>query len=475
VNRILRCFAVILVCCLFVSWQHDPASAFIHHHGASDKPSKSKTKGHGQHLSSEPSRAEGGRHHRGHATAVVQYLGSTHVVSHLTKHHLRHHRQEHELAKHTKTRYAYPLGFFLVSPPSFDQSAFPPELSASIRSAFSQGLADGYPARSLVKAGIVAYHPLRGGIFWRREPVKYVIVHSTETGVPQPAVRVIESWNSMGRRHPGAQYVVDRDGSIFQALDPDLGSVHVNVFKTLPGINNDNSVGIEMCHCGGQEYTEAQVASVIKLVVYLQGHYHVPDGNVVTHRYAQQGDHTDPVNFAWDRFISDKGHLQQAAVNLKVAVLNNEAVNWQTAILPLPEAFLELHRPIQLVPRAVAVPPVASSPLAIPAADTLGGATIYLKLKGDSEANPIGGAALLAQPKNAMPIIPPAYPSRSAAKATLPLRGPIELDPAAVKLLESSADPTAERQKNEHQAGRTTTAPLSPANNMGAPIPTGGP
>ena len=93
----------------------------------------------------------------------------------------------------------------------------------------------------------------------------------------------------MGIRHPGAQYVVDRDGAIYQAVDPELATVHINIFKTLPGINNDNSIGIEMCHTGKQDYPEPQRRSVSKLVTYLQERYKVPDENIVTHRYAQQG------------------------------------------------------------------------------------------------------------------------------------------------------------------------------------------
>ena len=79
---------------------------------------------------------------------------------------------------------------------------------------------------------MVSYYPLRGGIFFRREPIKNIIIHSTEPGISVGARVVIDGWSHGGRRHPGAHYVVERDGTICQALDPDLAAVHVNIFKT---------------------------------------------------------------------------------------------------------------------------------------------------------------------------------------------------------------------------------------------------
>ena len=78
----------------------------------------------------------------------------------------------------------------MLKPPEFERSPFDSEIANQIQRSFNQGYADNNPARSLVRAGIVSYHPLHGGIFWRREPVKYIIMHSTETGVPQVASRV---------------------------------------------------------------------------------------------------------------------------------------------------------------------------------------------------------------------------------------------------------------------------------------------
>ena len=262
-------------------------------------------------------------HHKRHKSTQSAVTAEVIHTGHRrhSKHHLSSRGQRH---KHlaAKPRYAYPMGFFLMEAPAFESSPLSADINNQIKKAFYSGYAGEFPTRSLVRAGIVNYYPMRGGIFFRREPIKYLIMHSTEPGIPVGARTVIDGWSHGGRRHAGAHYVIERDGTIFQAVDPDLATVHINIFKTLPGINNDNSVGVEMCHQGAQDYPPAQVEAAAHLAAYLQSHYHISDTNVITHRYAQQGDHTDPVNFAWDNFIAQKETIQYQGLNQKLALLN---------------------------------------------------------------------------------------------------------------------------------------------------------
>lgn len=318
-----------------------------------------------------------------------------------------------EIARQPKVRYAYPVTLFMMTAPEFDRTPVSDELAASYKAAFDQGIASHLPASSLVRAGIFNYHPLKGGIFMRREEIKYIIMHSTETGRPVSAPLVIAGWNSLGRRHAGAQFVVDRDGAIYEALDPELASVHVNVFKTLPGINNDNSIGIEMCHAGAQEYTKPQLDSVNKLVVYLQQRYHVLDENIITHRYAQQGDHTDPVNFAWDKFIADKNQLKATAIALRANEVTAEVDNWQSPALPMPEAYLQVHQ-------VVSEPKSAPSSAQFEVLDTARSANAEARIE-----------------RSAM--VPTATTKGVSVSqhvdTSLPLRGPIDIDPNLAPVL----------------------------------------
>ena len=313
-SQLFRVFLIFGLVCLS---QLQTANARHHHSGLSNK--------HGHKHSAKVATS--------HTHVVHQYLGSKHKIviissrhkRHRLAHHGRHHRH---IARVPRVRYAYPLNFFLLSPPEYDNTPLSTELTNQIHEAFDNGLADKYPTRALTRAQIITYAPLHGGIFFRREPIKYIIMHSTETGVPQDARRVIASWGSAGRRHAGAQYVVDRDGKIYQAVDPDLATVHVNIFKTLPGINNDNAIGIEMVHAGSQTYTRDQLSSVIRLVAYLQGRYQIANANIITHRYAQQGDHTDPVNFDWDNFIEQKNQFESKALKKTLDGIAITAQHW---------------------------------------------------------------------------------------------------------------------------------------------------
>ena len=294
---------------------------------------------------SHPARRANGPHR------VTQYLGSKrHVV--VVGVHRGRYRHLRRVAAAPKFRYAYPLDFFLLRAPDFDHSALPAELAEAINGSFNLGTADTYPTRSLVRSGLVQHYPMRGGIFWRREPIKYIVVHSTECGTPMDGKRIIDSWSSAGRRHAGAQYVVDRDGAIYQAVDPDLGTVHVNIFKTRPGINNDNSIGIEMVHNGRQNYPAVQRTQVLRLVTYLQERYKIPSDNIITHRYAQQGDHTDPVNFDWDGFLSEQSLFRTQALASKMSQITGESQKWPEGNWLPASTYLQIHERLPWPPAA---------------------------------------------------------------------------------------------------------------------------
>ena len=249
----------------------------------------------------------------------------------------RHSKASSKRHKARAPKYAYPYDFFMMDAPAFDKSPLSAEQSQDMMRAFANGEAGDVPANMLVRGGVFKYHALKGGIFYRREPVKYIIMHSTETGNPNmDAVRVINSWSSRGRRHPGAQFVIDRDGTIWQCVDPDLGTVHINIFKTIPGVNNDNCIGIEMVHSGSQNYPPALVTSAVRLVNYLQERYNIEDENVTTHCYVQQGDHTDPVNFDWAGFIMQKNKLRTLALSRKMNKTRLASSQWRSTPMQIP-------------------------------------------------------------------------------------------------------------------------------------------
>ena len=189
--------------------------------------------------------------------------------------------------------------------------------TSDVQVAFNYGIAEKYSPQQLVDAGCVVFYAMKGGHSVRKQPVKYVILHSTETASEADAKRVIRSWSNRGPRHPGTQYVIDRDGTIYSTVDPSRTTVHVNTSKTLPGYNNENSIGIEIVRAGKQTYTPPQLRSVLRLVAYLQRRYDIANGDVVTHGYVQPSDRSDPVGFDLKAFNISKSNFQQQAIALK--------------------------------------------------------------------------------------------------------------------------------------------------------------
>lgn len=176
----------------------------------------------------------------------------------------------------------------------------------------------GAPApEQLVKEGAFVSYPLKGSVRKRSKKVSFIVLHSTETEKPADAKRVIRSWNNRGKSHPGTQYVVDRDGTIYQTTDPRLATIHVNIYRTKYGVDNHNSVGIETVRSGNQKYTEPQLRSLSRLTVYLKNYFGLTDKQVVTHGYIQPSTRTDPVNFDLAGFkrrcaaLSNRSHLAE--------------------------------------------------------------------------------------------------------------------------------------------------------------------
>ncbi len=216
----------------------------------------------------------------------------------------------HSSLKHTASPTAPRVAPLNYLPAADSSSSF----TSAAGQDFVHGVAGQYSYDQLVHEGVFVSCPLHGSIFTRKSPVKYIILHSTETGSPADARRVIQSWNNRGMSHPGAQFVVDRDGTICSTTNPDLATVHINIHKTLAGYTNDNSVGIEIVRAGKQQYTRLQLDSVMYLVSYLQGHYNVSDSNITTHHHVQPSDRSDPVGFDLLAFGRAKTTFTQEAL-----------------------------------------------------------------------------------------------------------------------------------------------------------------
>ncbi len=184
-----------------------------------------------------------------------------------------------------------------------------------IKEEFASGDAAKIDPDQLANAGVFSRYSLKGGIFKRRSDVRCIVIHSTETAREASAKNIVKSWNNAGRNHPGTQYIVDRDGTIYQTVHPSLGTFHVDSSKTLAGVNNDSSIGIEIVRTGSQQYTSSQLHSVPLLVHYLKDHYSVKQ--IVGHGQIQPSDRSDPVGFDWTAFGSKLKELDASEIAIK--------------------------------------------------------------------------------------------------------------------------------------------------------------
>lgn len=131
---------------------------------------------------------------------------------------------------------------------------------------------------------------------------KYIMLHDTE--MSQDAKTVVQSWKNSGNGI-AAHFVVDRDGTVIQAVDLDTITHHAGWggpgdYDTKFGVGNNDgkgngddlvgtsksgyasytsygmnsySIGIEMCHVNGEDYPEAQLEAVDKVIAYIDSYY----------------------------------------------------------------------------------------------------------------------------------------------------------------------------------------------------------
>ena len=108
---------------------------------------------------------------------------------------------------------------------------------------------------------------------------KYIVIHYVG-GQSSTAKNNVDYFYG-GDRQASAHYFVD-DTSIWQSVEDNKGAWHVGNTRT--EVNNQNSIGIEMCCMGANlMVTEKTEANTIELVRYLMKKYNIPIANVRTH------------------------------------------------------------------------------------------------------------------------------------------------------------------------------------------------
>lgn len=157
---------------------------------------------------------------------------------------------------------------------------------------------------------------------------KYIMLHDTEMSVS--ASSVVESWKNSGSG-VAAHFVVDKDGTIIQAVDLDVITHHAgpggpgNYDEKFSVGNNDGkgngddlvgnptgkgnyadytsygmnsySIGIEMCHVNGETYPETQLEAVDKIIAYIDSYYGFKS-TIIDHKEWRPSNSDTDANFA---------------------------------------------------------------------------------------------------------------------------------------------------------------------------------
>ena len=135
--------------------------------------------------------------------------------------------------------------------------------------------------------------------------VQYIVIH--DTGNTTDSAKANANYFQVDRK-ASAHYFVD-DNSIFQVVEETNGAWHCGDGSGKYGINNKNSIGIEMCRANNT-VTATTEANTIELVKSLMKKYNVPAERVVRHYDASRKN--CPSSFSannWDRWNKLKAKL----------------------------------------------------------------------------------------------------------------------------------------------------------------------
>lgn len=120
-----------------------------------------------------------------------------------------------------------------------------------------------------------------GGLNWDGRTMKQVdglVIH--HTGGEGTVNGVVDVLNKRGL---GVQYVMDRDGTIYQTAPDGARVAHFKAAENGSGLSNDNAVGIEIIAKDDSDLTPAQVASAVRWIDAMRGKYPTIGNNVFGH------------------------------------------------------------------------------------------------------------------------------------------------------------------------------------------------
>ena len=141
--------------------------------------------------------------------------------------------------------------------------------------------------------------------FNERRPV-IIVLHATEQKSVQQSLDTLRSANRGGK--VSAHYLIGDDGHIYQLVDDSKRAWHAGggSWGTITDLNSA-SIGIEIDNERGEPYTDAQIASIIRLLEDLCTRLNIPRTQVIGHSDLAPTRKVDPgARFPW-KTLADAG------------------------------------------------------------------------------------------------------------------------------------------------------------------------
>lgn len=142
---------------------------------------------------------------------------------------------------------------------------------------------------------------------WRPSPnhnprsAQLIVLHQTEMHSARAALLTLQTRNLQGR--VSAHYLIGNDGALYQLVAEDARAWHAGASRWA-GLEdlNSASIGIELDNDGESEFTEAQVATLVRLLEDISTRLQIPRHLVVAHGDIAPARKRDPgVLFPWQR------------------------------------------------------------------------------------------------------------------------------------------------------------------------------
>lgn len=120
-----------------------------------------------------------------------------------------------------------------------------------------------------------------GGLNWdgrKQDDVKGIIIHHTGgTGSPSGVI------STLNQRGLGVQYVMDRDGKVFQLGEDGARMAHMKPAQNGSGLSNENAIGIEIIAKDDSDITDAQRQAAVRWIARMRDKYPNIGKNVFGH------------------------------------------------------------------------------------------------------------------------------------------------------------------------------------------------